>query len=211
MRLLSLIIASFLVTFASALKLQGKIIPNSIISDVSKIDSSTTRVVLNGNQYTAHIKVNGEFTFPDVKEGSYLLEVQSIEHIFPKVGMASILIDDELRVDINNEDKVRASYTAFGVDWNQRGVSVEYPLEIQAKQESEYFMERQGFNVMGMFKNPMFLMLGVSAVMMFFMPKLMKTIKDMDPEAMEEMSQTQTDAQKMLNDMPGLSQMFAKK
>ncbi|KAI7888198.1 uncharacterized protein EV154DRAFT_321265 [Mucor mucedo] len=200
MRLLSLIIASFLVTFASALKLQGKIIPNSIISDVSKIDSSTTRVVLNGNQHTAHIKVNGEFTFPDVKEGSYLLEVQSIEHIFPK-----------LRVDINNEDKVRASYTAFGVDWNQRGVSVEYPLEIQAKQESEYFMERQGFNVMGMFKNPMFLMLGVSAVMMFFMPKLMKTIKDMDPEAMEEMSQTQTDAQKMLNDMPGLSQMFAKK
>lgn len=30
--------------------------------DVSKIDSSTTRVVLNGKQYTAHIKANGEFT-----------------------------------------------------------------------------------------------------------------------------------------------------
>lgn len=71
-----------MVTFATALKLQGKIITNSIISgkythkyiapfliqkliihlDVSKIASSTTRVVLNGEQYTAHIKANGEFT-----------------------------------------------------------------------------------------------------------------------------------------------------
>ncbi|KAG0194518.1 hypothetical protein DFQ28_009725 [Apophysomyces sp. BC1034] len=65
--------------------------------------------------------------------------------------------------------------------------------------------ERQGFNVMGMFKNPMFLMLGFSAVMMFVLPKMMANI---DPEAMNEITQSQTDAQKMLYDMPSLSQMF---
>jgi hypothetical protein len=32
------------------------------ILDVSEIDASTTRVVLNGAQYIAYIKSNGEFT-----------------------------------------------------------------------------------------------------------------------------------------------------
>jgi hypothetical protein len=32
---------------------------------------------------------------------------------------------------------------------------------------------------MGMFKNPMFLMLGFSAIMMFFMPKMMDQLKNM--------------------------------
>ncbi|KAI9364625.1 hypothetical protein BD770DRAFT_378576 [Pilaira anomala] len=200
MRLLSFFIVSFLVTFATAITLQGKIIPNAVISDVTKIDTSTTRIVLNGAQYTAHIKANGEFAIPNVKPGSYLLEVQSIEYVFPK-----------LRVDVNEENNVKATYTGLGIDWNQRGNSVSYPLDIQAKAVSEYFMERQGFSVMGMFKNPMFLMMGVSAIMMFFMPKLMKQMQEMDPEGAKEISQSQADAQKLLSDMPSLSQMFAKR
>lgn len=66
---------------------------------------------------------------PHVQPGSYLLEVQSIEHVFPKI-----------RVDINEENQVQATYTGLGIDWNQRGYSVVYPLEIQAKAEAEYFM-----------------------------------------------------------------------
>lgn len=58
-----------------------------------------------------------------------MLEVQSIEHVFPKI-----------RVDINEENQVLAAYTGLGIDWNQRGYSVVYPLEIQAKAEAEYFM-----------------------------------------------------------------------
>lgn len=64
---------------------------------------------------------------------------------------------------------------------------------------------------MGMFKNPMMLMMGVSAIMMFFMPKMMKSLQNMDPEAANEISKSQADAQKMLSDMPSLSQMFAKR
>lgn len=58
-----------------------------------------------------------------------MLEVQSIEHVFPKI-----------RVDINEENQIQATYTGLGIDWNQRGYSVVYPLEIQAKAEAEYFM-----------------------------------------------------------------------
>lgn len=66
---------------------------------------------------------------PHVRPGSYLLEVQSIDHVYPKI-----------RVDINEENQVQAAYTGLGIDWNQRGYSVVYPLEIQAKAEAEYFM-----------------------------------------------------------------------
>ncbi|KAI8080147.1 uncharacterized protein B0P05DRAFT_612229, partial [Gilbertella persicaria] len=160
---------SLLYTIATAATLKGKIISNAVIEvDVSKIDSSTTRVALNGAQHIAHITSKGEFTFPNVKPGSYLLEVQSIQHIYPR-----------LRVDIDENDNIRASYTGIGNDWNQRGYSVSHPFELQAKAEAEYFMQRQGFNVMGMFKNPMFLMLGFSAIMMFFMPKIMSSLQDM--------------------------------
>ncbi|KAK4511288.1 uncharacterized protein ATC70_012503 [Mucor velutinosus] len=200
MKLLGFYITSLLVAIASALNIQGKIIPNTVLEDVSKIDSSTTRIVLNGAQYTAHIQSNGEFNIPHVQPGSYLLEVQSIEHVYPKI-----------RVDINEENQVQAAYTGLGIDWNQRGYSVVYPLEIQAKAEAEYFMQRQGFNIMGMFKNPMMLMMGASAIMMFFMPKMMKSLQNMDPEAANEISKSQADAQKMLSDMPSLSQMFAKR
>jgi hypothetical protein len=62
---------------------------------------------------------------------------------------------------------------------------------------------------MGMFKNPMMLMMGFSAIMMFFMPKMMKSLQNMDPEAANDISKSQADAQKMLSDMPSLSQMFA--
>ncbi|KAI8333493.1 hypothetical protein EDC96DRAFT_470063 [Choanephora cucurbitarum] len=198
MKFLSLLITSLLLAITNALKLQGRIVPNAIIEDIAKIDSSTTRVVLNGAQYTAHIDAKGEFSFPNVRPGSYLLEVQSIQHVYPK-----------LRVDIGEDDEVRASYTGIGIDWNQRGYSVPHPFDLQAKAESEYFMQRQGFNLMGMFKNPMFLMLGFSAIMMFFMPKLMAAVQDMDPEAANEISQSQADAQKLLSDMPNLSRMFA--
>ncbi|KAI8367335.1 hypothetical protein BD560DRAFT_399926 [Blakeslea trispora] len=191
MKLLSLLITSLLLTITTAFNLQGRIVTNAIVEDIAKIDSSTTRAVLNGAQYTAHIDAKGEFVFPNVKPGSYLLEIQSIQHIYPK-----------LRVDIGEDDQVRASYTGIGIDWNQRGYSVPHPFELQAKAESEYFMQRQGFNVMSMFKNPMFLMLGFSAIMMFFMPKLMAAVKDMDPEAAKEFSKLQTDAQTMLSDTP---------
>lgn len=85
---------------------------------------------------------------------------------------------------------------------------------------------------MGMFKNPMFLMLGFSGIMMLVMPKMLKNLGKQlfcngkrclanrhvllyfdakDPEAMQDVTQTQADAQNMINDMPtSLSQMFAK-
>ncbi|KAJ2962125.1 hypothetical protein NQZ79_g2693 [Umbelopsis isabellina] len=49
-----------------------------------------------------------------------------------------------------------------------------------------------------MFKNPMLIMMGVSAVMLFALPKMMSNI---NPEDMEDFNKAQVDAQKMMSDV----------
>ncbi|KAI9317923.1 hypothetical protein BX666DRAFT_1856607, partial [Dichotomocladium elegans] len=123
----------------------------------------STRVILDGGRYSTLVKANGQFEFADIKAGSYLLEVQSLDYVFPK-----------LRLDVDAEKGiVRAAYNIYGQSWDATGYSVGQPLELRAKDVANYFSKRQGFNLLGMFKNPMFLMIGFSGVMLLLMPKLM--------------------------------------
>ncbi|KAI8099069.1 uncharacterized protein BX664DRAFT_320315 [Halteromyces radiatus] len=190
--ILSLIISCLLVT--DAVKVQGKLETNGVLTDLRRLRPST-KVTLSGIHST-FIQSDGSFVFDDVTPGSYLLEVNNIDFIFPK-----------LRVDIK-ENEVAGSYTGLGAGWDKTGYALPHPFVLRAKAEADYFVERQGFNVIGMFKNPMFLMLGFSGLMMLVMPKM---LQNLDPEAMKDITQTQTDAQNIMNDMPtSLSQMFAK-
>ncbi|ORY99886.1 hypothetical protein BCR43DRAFT_125960 [Syncephalastrum racemosum] len=186
-----LLLTIFWVSLAQATSVIGKLIPNGIL-DITKLDPST-RAILNGGVYSAPVRLDGSFELRDIAPGSYLLEIESINYIFPK-----------LRVDVKDET-VKAAYTALGVNWDSTGYSVSHPFELGAKAPSIYFAERQGFNVLGMFKNPMFLMIGFSGLMMLVLPKMMA---NMDPEALKEMSQSQADAQKMMSDMPSLAKML---
>ncbi|CAO3681982.1 unnamed protein product [Umbelopsis vinacea] len=130
---------------------------------------------------------------PAVPNGNYFLEVQSVNYVFPKI-----------RVDVEDEN-VRGAYSALGSDWATTGYEVPYPFVIKAKADAEYFLKREGFNVMNMFKNPMMIMMGLSAVMLFALPKMMANI---NPEDMEEFNKAQTDAQKMMKDVPGLGNLL---
>ncbi|KAI9490584.1 hypothetical protein BDB00DRAFT_538448 [Zychaea mexicana] len=190
-----ILIAACLVALAESATVTGSIGINAILPDIKKL-RPTTRVALNGGAYSALVTANGQFEIPDVDTGSYVLEVQAIDYVFPK-----------LRLDVVKDQGItRAAYTGYGTSFESRGYSVEQPLELRAKAPATYFVERKGFNVLAMFKNPMFLMIGFSALMMFVLPKIMA---NMDPEALKEMSQSQADAQKMVSDMPSLSDMFS--
>ncbi|ORE09014.1 hypothetical protein BCV72DRAFT_303228 [Rhizopus microsporus var. microsporus] len=180
MRLLYFLFTSLLATLTSAVRLEGKIIPNAVINDLSKVDYSTARVALNGAFKTTRIQSDGRFVLYDVQPGSYMLEVHSIKYIFPK-----------LRVDINDEGHIWAAYTGLGRDWNSFGQRIGYPLEIQAKAEADYFMQKQGFNLKDLFANKMFLMMGMSGLMLLFMPKMMKQMQEMNQEMANEASQPQ--------------------
>ncbi|ORZ15181.1 hypothetical protein BCR42DRAFT_416575 [Absidia repens] len=191
--LISLVVSCLFAT-AAAVSVEGSLVTNGILTDLRRLRPST-KVSLSGIYYT-FVQKDGTFSFDDVPAGSYLLEVNDIDYIFPK-----------LRVDVK-ENTVDGAYTGLGVGWDKTGYAIPHPFVLRAKAEADYFVERQGFNVMGMFKNPMFLMLGFSGIMMLVMPKM---LKNLDPEAMQDVAQSQSDAQNMMNDMPtSLSQMFAK-
>ncbi|CEG83228.1 Putative mRNA-capping enzyme subunit alpha [Rhizopus microsporus] len=85
MRLLYFLFVSLLATLTSAVRLEGKIIPNAVINDLSKVDYTTARVALNGAYKTTRIQSDGRFVLYDIQPGSYMLEVHSIKYIFPKV------------------------------------------------------------------------------------------------------------------------------
>ncbi|CAO3642115.1 unnamed protein product [Cunninghamella echinulata] len=180
--LLTLFITCLFPVFTTAITVNGSLVTNGILT-----------VTLSGI-YSAIVREDGSFSFYNVAPGSYLLEVNNIDYIFPK-----------LRVNVK-ENEVDGAYVGVGIGWDKTGYAVPHPFELKAKVEADYFMPRQGFNVLGMFKNPMFLMLGFSGIMLFIMPKM---LQNMDPEAMKELTQPQSEGQNKENETPSLSQMFA--
>ncbi|GAB5585990.1 ER membrane protein complex subunit 7 [Umbelopsis nana] len=188
---ISILLLSLLVTCCWAARLEGSIAQNSLIQDLGDLEP-TASVLLNGGEYTALVQKDGKFIFPDVGDGNYFLEVQSVNYVFPKI-----------RVDIQGET-VKGAYSALGSEWATTGYELAHPFALKAKANAEYFLKREGFNVMNMFKNPMMLMMGLSAIMLFALPKMMAQI---NPEDMEEFNKAQVDAQKMMS-VPGLGQIL---
>ncbi|ORX50968.1 hypothetical protein DM01DRAFT_1408949 [Hesseltinella vesiculosa] len=182
-----------LMATAHAIRVEGNVATNGILADVRQLNPTTT-VSLSGMHSTL-ILANGSFVFEQVPPGSYLLEVNSIDFIFSK-----------LRVDVKEDGQVNGAYAGNGIGWDNTGYSVPYPFTFRARAHAEYFTEKQAFNMLAMFKNPMFLMIGFSAIMMFVMPKMMKNL---DPEMMKELQDSQASTQNMMKEVPSLSQMFS--
>lgn len=67
-------------------------------------------------------------------------------------------------------------------------VSWKRPLAGSKGNAPAYYVPPESFNLIGMFKNPMMLMMVFAGVMMLSMPYLMK---NMDPEALEEITSRQ--------------------
>ncbi|KAF9946351.1 hypothetical protein BGZ65_009808, partial [Modicella reniformis] len=157
--------------------------------------SHKTRVILSGGQYSAMITRDGKFVFPDVPEGSYLLEVQNPQYIYPTV-----------KLTVNGKDS-KAHLVSLGADWSNNDNIMQFPLTLTPRGPSTYFIPREGFKISHLFANPMMLMMGFSVVMLFIMPKLMA---NMDPAAMEEMQGMQEAAQMPSFEMPDIAATLAK-
>ncbi|KAI8072552.1 hypothetical protein BC940DRAFT_330691 [Gongronella butleri] len=182
-------VLSLFLLAVDAVAVQGTVETNSLLTDLRQVRSSTT-VSLSG-MYSTLVRADGSFTFEHVEPGSYLLQVDSIDFIFPK-----------LRVDITQDGQITGAYTGLGQGWDKTGYGVPYPFALRAKAHADYFLAKQSFNMLAMFKNPMFLMIGFSGIMMFVMPRM---LKNMDPDVLKEI----TDSQEGAAQMPSLSQMFS--
>jgi len=77
-----------------------------------------------------------------------------------------------------------------------------YPLVVKPEDEIDYFLVREGFQVMSLVKNPMAIMIGITLLMTLVLPKMMASI---DPEALQEMTNpttTGTDGQPIVREPP---------
>ncbi|PSR72397.1 hypothetical protein PHLCEN_2v11740 [Hermanssonia centrifuga] len=67
-------------------------------------------------------------------------------------------------------------------------MTLPYPITLSAVQKIDFYMPRQAFNLIGMFKNPMMMMMLVGGALVFAMPYIMK---NMDPEVLQDFEKRQ--------------------
>jgi hypothetical protein len=169
-------LSSFLCA-AFAIDVRGKIQWNDICPGIDTLGSS--KVVLDHGQMSGNIIKDGTFVIYDVPEGIYVLSVLAHDYAF-----------DQLRIDVLPDlptPEIRP-YVA-GTPLNPPStISLPYPVSLSARQKHVYFVPLESFNLVGMFQNPMMLLMVLGGGMMLAMPYIMK---NMDPEAMESFNNRQ--------------------
>ena len=133
---------------------------------------NSTRLTLNDGTFSTYTLPDGSFTFHHVPPGVHLLDVQSREHHFSQVKIQ--LLPEAM------ESPKCIEYIYPGAPKQ----TIPHPIELTAHASYQYYEPRQGFNIFGIFKNPMLLMMLVMGGMMFMMPKMMENL---DPEQQEQM------------------------
>ena len=71
-----------------------------------------------------------------------------------------------------------------------RRAALPYPLKLAPITKLNYFVEREKFDIMSYLKNPMVLIIGLSMVMMFIMPKMVENMDEGDKAKFREQYQT---------------------
>ncbi|EPQ60854.1 hypothetical protein GLOTRDRAFT_124598 [Gloeophyllum trabeum ATCC 11539] len=132
------------------------------------------KVILDNGKSYGGVKWDGTFSIPDVHPGTYILSVLAHNFTF-----------DKLRVDVSDSDslpEVRPYIPGTPLSPPSQ-VMLPYPILLAPRQRNNYFVPRQTFNLLGMFQNPMMLMMVAAGAMMLGAPYLLKSL---DPEALED-------------------------
>ncbi|RPD82632.1 hypothetical protein L226DRAFT_528776 [Lentinus tigrinus ALCF2SS1-7] len=186
---------------ALALDLKGRVQWNNHCSGID--DLGQTKVVLDNGKHRGGVTRDGTFTIPDVPAGTYVLSVLAHDHVF-----------EQVRVDVLETEtlpEVRPYFPGTPLS-PPSTVTIPYPIVLSARAKYDYFVPRESFNVLAMFKNPMMMMMLGAGVLVLLMPTMMK---NMDPEVMEEFKERQAKMSGMQSAlqsgdlMGGISQMLA--
>ncbi|KAG9314520.1 hypothetical protein JVU11DRAFT_5317 [Chiua virens] len=139
---------------------------------------------------------------PDIDPGTYVLSVTSHDYVF-----------DQFRVDVpelTGSPQVRSHMLGTPLI-SPPAASLRYPIALTPRHKNSYFKPRESFNLLGMFQNPMMLIMVLTGVMMLGMPYIMKNL---DPRTLEEIKSQQgkiASLQSSLQngDVSGLSALLA--
>jgi len=78
----------------------------------------------------------------------------------------------------------------MGLGRQPKGQKEAVPLALRPVSQAEYFQKRQPYNVLGLLKNPMVIMMGVTLLLVIVFPRLMANMSPEEKEAMSKMSLT---------------------
>ncbi|CAL1695997.1 unnamed protein product [Somion occarium] len=183
-----------------AFDLKGRVVWNEICPGIG--DLGQAKVVLdNGNLYGS-VTRNGQFVIPEVPSGTYILSVVAHDHAF-----------ERLRIDVLDTDtlpEVRPYVPGTPLS-PPSPVTLPYPITLIPRARYDYYTPQESFNLVGMFQNPMMLLMLGTGVLMLAMPYIMK---NMDPEVLQEFKERQakiTDIQSSIQNgdlKTGLSAMM---
>ncbi|KAH7924861.1 hypothetical protein BV22DRAFT_1034652 [Leucogyrophana mollusca] len=161
------------ISLISALDIRGSVLWNDLCPDYDTLGA--TRVILDAGKQYGSITRNGNFSIPDVAPGTYVLSVLAHDFVF-----------EQMRVDVSDSESIPEvrSYI-FGTPLTSHSaVKLSYPVVLTPRHKNKYFMPRESFNLLGMFQNPMMMIMVLTGVMMLGMPYIMKNL---DPQTLEEL------------------------
>jgi hypothetical protein len=151
----------------------------------------TTKVTLNHGERSTYSRADGSFSVYNVEPGIHVLDVQSVTHHF-----------SQIKIQLLEEDMGSPKCLEYFYPGATKQPAA-YPLALNAIATYDYFEKRQGFSIFSMLKNPMVLMMGFSAVLMFIMPKMMEGLEPEDKERMKQQMEMQKDPTKMFGQLWG--------
>lgn len=155
--------------------------------------NTTTLISLNHGELSTYSRSDGTFALYNVPPGVHVLDVQSVTHHFSQIKIQ--LLEETM----NTEPPKCLEYYYPGATKQPAA----YPLVLNAIATYDYFEKRQGFSIFSILKNPMVLMMGFSAILMFAMPKMMEGLEPEEKERMQKQMAMQNDPSKMLGQLFG--------
>jgi hypothetical protein len=169
----------------------------TITGKLKRIDENpvnSTKIVLNGGEFTSYSKPDGSFAFYHVPPGVHVLDVISHSLHFGQIKIQ--LLED-------------AMYAPNCIEYAYPGAPkqvVPHPLVLKAHAAHEYFETRPGFSIFNILQNPMILLMLFSFGLMFLMPKMMEGLEPEDRERMRKQMEMQKDPSKMFASMFGMAE-----
>ncbi|KIM51094.1 hypothetical protein SCLCIDRAFT_1224851 [Scleroderma citrinum Foug A] len=172
MRLVSLLSVLAGLKTALAIDLVGHVQWNDLCPNYKTLGA--TKVILDAGRYSARVTWNGNFSIPDVDPGTYVMSVLSHDHTF-----------DKLRIDISSTSALpEIKSHVFGTPLlSPSAVFLSYPITLTPRGKNSYFKPHESFSVLGMFQNPMMVLMLLTGLMLLGLPYVMKNT---DPQTLEE-------------------------
>jgi hypothetical protein len=149
------------------------------------------RVLLNGGEQVTYARTNGEFIFRDVAPGRYVVDVSSVDELFPQFKV-DVAVDGVIRaIEYQYPGTANAClpvclpvfYTQLMCMSPTRAgapkARAEYPLAVEPVAELDYFEEREKFSLMQFIMNPSFLTIVLPIGLLYLLPKLSEAMMGM--------------------------------